>query len=107
MKFQKHVKIEIRELLTQQLKEYEKNTKMSKHERRLLYEWVSSGRSPYDNELNISSGGYTLDFIGSLHVMQELEDGTGKVVNYQYDTLNDEIYIDVSFEAEQDMELPF
>ena len=36
MKFQKHVKIEMRELLTQQLKEYEKNTKMSKHERRLL-----------------------------------------------------------------------
>ena len=50
MKFQKHVKREIRELLIQRLKEYEKNIKMSKHEKRLLYEWVSSGRSPYDNE---------------------------------------------------------
>ena len=75
--------------------------------RRLLHEWVFSGRSPYDNALNISFGGYTLDFIGALHITQELEDGTGKVVNYQYDTVNDDIYIDVSFEAEEDMELPF
>ena len=107
MKFQKHVKREMRELLMQQLIEYEKKTKMFKHERKLLYEWVSSGRSPYDNALNISSGGYPMDFIGALHIMQEVEDGTGKVVNYQYDTVNEDVDIDVSFDDEEDMELPF
>lgn len=48
VKFQKHVKRGVREYLKQQLKEYESKTQMSKEERLLLHEWVSTGRSPYE-----------------------------------------------------------
>ena len=49
MKFHRHVTQEVRELLLEQLKEYEAITPMNKEERKTLHDWVASGRSPYDN----------------------------------------------------------
>ena len=61
VKFQKHVKRGVREYLKQQLKEYESKTQMSKEERLLLHEWVSTGRSPYENGDYIYGAGGLLD----------------------------------------------
>lgn len=72
MKFQKHIHREVREYLRQQLKEYESGKQMTKEERRLLHEWVASGRSPYENGDYISGGGGLLDFISAHRAMQEI-----------------------------------
>ena len=72
MKFQKHVKLEVREYLSQQLKEYESETQMSCEERRLLHEWVSNGGSPYENGDYIYGAGGLIDFISAHRAMQEI-----------------------------------
>ena len=75
MKFEKHVKREIRELLDEQLKEYESNITMTKSERKELYDWVAGGRSPYDNgDYICGSNGYPLDFVSALRTARELQE---------------------------------
>lgn len=74
MRFCKNVKRETREFLMQELKEYERETEMTKEERRLLHQWVASGRSPYDNGDYIYGAGGPLDFISALRTAQELQD---------------------------------
>lgn len=102
MKFQKHIKREVREYLNQQLKEYESETQMSKEERILLHEWVSSGRSPYENGDYIYGAGGLLDFISAHRAMQEITDtpeempDIGMEIPAQYDTTADDIMQDIS-----------
>ena len=45
MRFHRHVTREVRELLTEQLKEYESRTPMSREERRELHDWVAEGKA--------------------------------------------------------------
>lgn len=116
MKFQKHVKREIREYLRQQLKEYESETQMSKEERSLLHEWVSSGRSPYENGDYIHGAGGLLDFISAYRIMQEIMDNPEGMsdledeIPVQYDTISDDIMRDISslhLSDDADADLPF
>ena len=72
IKFDKKVAPEIKELLIKELKKYEKEIKMTKAERKDLYEWVASGRSPYDNGSYVCyEGGQPMDFINALRFIQE------------------------------------
>lgn len=102
MKFQRHVKREMREYLSQQLKEYESETEMSKEERLLLHEWVSSGRSPYENGDYIYGAGGPLDFISAHRIMQEIMDDPEGIsdirgeIPIQYDTVSDDVMLDIS-----------
>lgn len=102
MKFQKHVKREMREFLSQQLKEYESETQMSKEEHLLLHEWVASGRSPYENGDYIYGAGGLLDFISAHRTMQEIMENpeemsdVGRELPVQYDTTSDDIMLDIS-----------
>lgn len=121
MKFQRHVKREVRDLLSEQLKEYEAGFTMTREERRLLHEWVSSGHSPYDNGNYIYGAGVPLDFVSALRCEQELQERFNDLseeekeaelqgIHYQYDTVADEfsINLDSSFPLpELDEELPF
>lgn len=122
MKFQKHVKQEVRELLAHQLKEYEQDFTMTKEERKQLHNWVASGHSPYDNGDYIYGAGIPLDFISALRAIQEEEKKFSNLseeekqseiasVCYQYDTLLDEISFEADsfcqFSGELDEELPF
>ena len=75
MRFHKHVNIEEQVLLKEQLKEYERNITMTKEERKALYKWVASGRSPYDNgDYVYGSNGFPLDFISALRSEAELQE---------------------------------
>lgn len=75
MKFHRHVTQEVRELLLEQLKEYEAMTPMNKEKRKALHNWVANGRSPYDNGDYICGyGGFPLDFISALRAEKELQD---------------------------------
>lgn len=102
MKFQKHVKREKREYLTQQLKEYEAETQMSKEERLLLHNWVSSGRSPYENGDYIYGAGGPLDFISAHRTMREIMDNPEEIsdidgeIPVQYDTTTDDIMLEIN-----------
>ena len=121
MKFQRHVKREVRDLLSEQLKEYEAGFTMTREERRLLHEWVASGHSPYDNGNYIYGAGVPLDFVSALRCEQELQERFNDLseeekeaelqgIHYQYDTVADEfsINLDSSFPLpELDEELPF
>lgn len=49
MKFNKHISLELQELLTSQLEEYIKITPMTKKELRAVREWVKDGHSVYEN----------------------------------------------------------
>jgi hypothetical protein len=49
MKFNKHISLELQELLTTQLKEYIKTTPMTRKELRAVREWVKDGHSVYEN----------------------------------------------------------
>lgn len=95
MKFQKHVKRGVREYLKQQLKEYESKTQMSKEERLLLHEWVSTGRSPYENGDYIYGAGGLLDFISAHSTMPEIMDNP-EIIPVHYDTFSDDIMLDIS-----------
>ena len=122
MKFERHVKREVRKFLTEQLREYESNTIMSKSERKELYNWVASGRSPYENgDYICGSNGCPLDFISALRTVHELRewfDGLSDEEKckdlyseyIQYDTFTDDFYLNASFVNTanwQDEELPF
>ena len=72
MRFNKNVPKENQELLLQQLRQYEKEMKMTSDERNELYKWVASGRSPYDNgDYICTDGGYPLDFVNALRFEEE------------------------------------
>ena len=53
MKFQRKISPETRKFLLAQLKEFEREVRMTKAERAALHDWVSAGHSPYDNEQNL------------------------------------------------------
>lgn len=74
MKFEKHVSREMRDLLSSQLKDYERETSMTTEERRQLHEWVASGHSPYDNGDYIYSACVPVDFLSALRTSQELQE---------------------------------
>lgn len=122
MKFEKHVKQEIRELLSEQLKEYESHITMSKSERKELYDWVAGGRSPYDNgDYICGSDGCPLDFVSALRTVHELQEWFESLSDeekytelygsyMQYDTATDDIYLNVTLANTlnwQDEDLPF
>lgn len=67
MRFRKKVPAEKRELLEKQYKEYISKVKMTSEEKHALKEWVSGGRSPFDNPDSIyTSDGYPMDFAGAM-----------------------------------------
>lgn len=122
MKFEKHVKREIRELLDEQLKEYESNITMTKSERKELYDWVAGGRSPYDNgDYICGSNGYPLDFVSALRTARELKEWFETLSDVekhaelygghmQYDTATDDICLNATLVNTlnwQDEDLPF
>lgn len=122
MRFHRHVTREVRELLTEQLKEYESRTPMSREERRELHDWVAEGKSPYDNgDYICGEGGLPLDFISALRASRELQDWFASLSEEEkeaerrsncalYSTENDEVYFDLTAFPLPDMEdcdLPF
>lgn len=116
MRFQKSVKREVREFLTEQLKKFESETEMTREERQELHQWVSSGRSPYENGDYVYGAGGLLDFITALRMIKDLEEEhnnsevSPSEIQYQYDTQNDEICMEVTSRHDTDMtdeELPF
>lgn len=121
MRFCKNVTGETREFLMQQLKEYERETEMTKEERRLLHQWVASGRSPYDNGDYIYGAGGPIDFISALRTAQELQNWFESLTEkekqaeingecLQYNTETEDFFIDVDsfiLPDTMDDELPF
>lgn len=72
MRFHKKVPQGNREVLTAQLKKYEKEMAMTSEERRELHKWVAAGHSPYDNGNFIySENGWPMDFVNALRFEQE------------------------------------
>ncbi len=121
MKFQKNVKKEIREELSRQLREYEQGLTLTKKERQHLYEWVSSGHSPYENEDCLYDGAFPLDFISALRFKQafmdklknlsaEEQENEIRKISCQYDTVAEDIAFDISdclLTAKKHDDLPF
>ena len=121
MKFHKNIKREVRELLKEQLKEYESAITMTKAERRQLHEWVASGRSPYDNGSYLSDcTGSPMGFVSALRFEKDLlewfedlseEEKTARLdAAVQYDTCADDIYFNISelgVSQELSEEVPF
>ncbi len=61
--------------LLQELNEYEKVTPMTDEERRLLREWVASGRSVHDNgSFACLDGGAPMDFLDVYRAEKEEQD---------------------------------
>lgn len=122
MRFHRHVTREVRELLTEQLKEYESRTPMSREERRELHDWVAEGKSPYDNgDYICGESGLPLDFISTLRASRELQDWFASLSEEEkeaerrsncalYSTETDEVCFDLTAFPLPDMEdcdLPF
>ena len=122
MRFHKKVPQENRELLTEQLKQYEKEMQMTSEERQELYKWVASGRSPYDNgDYIYGDNGCPLDFVGAMrfeeeqiewfqNLSEEEKNALFSQNTPQYDTLQDDIVFLASTFADElnlDDELPF
>lgn len=111
MKFQKRVPREIRDMLTKQLADYERGMKMTAAERKALHEWVSSGRSPYDNDMQIYGDYGPLDYISAMRLMVD----ENVVLDTFYDMQTDEVVFRVNMDDETqtdegiqtDDELPF
>ena len=122
MRFHKNVPQENREFLTTQLKQYEKEIVMTSNERKELYKWVASGRSPYDNgDYICGENGWPLDFVSAMRFEEEQmkwfqslsEEEKEALLQEnipQYDTEQDELIFNISsFSKEWDPEeeLPF
>lgn len=122
MRFHKNVPQENREFLTEQLKKYEKEMTMTCDERRELYKWVASGRSPYDNgDYICGENGWPLDFISALRFQDEqmewfesLSEEEKEALRHdnepQYDTQADEPLFCISLylnSLDPEEELPF
>lgn len=72
MRFYKNVPQENREILTEQLKKYEKEMAMTSDERKELHKWVASGRSPYDNgDYICGENGWPMDFVSAMRFVNE------------------------------------
>ena len=95
---------------------------MTSEERRELYKWVSSGRSPYDNgDYIYGDNGYPLDFVSAMRfekeqmewfqsLSEEEKNALCSKNTPQYDTLQDDIVVLASTFADElnpDEELPF
>ena len=107
MKFQRKISPETRKILLAQLKEFEREVRMTKAERAALHDWVSAGHSPYDNEQDLYFDTSPLDFVSALRFTQAFEEMLSelspesrheelKKISYQYDTVADTVAIDVS-----------
>lgn len=120
MRFHKNVSRENRELLTEQLRQYEKEMRMTSEERKELHKWVASGRSPYDNgDYICSDSGYPLDFVSALRFeaeqmewyqsLSEEEKEELHSNSIKYNTRTDELMVDSSvyYQTDPDEELPF
>lgn len=122
MRFHKHVSQEVQALLLEQLKEYEAAMPMNKEERKELINWVSKGRSHYENGNYIcGNGGVPLDFISALRAEKELQDWFDSLSEeekeaerqgcyYQYSTETNEAYFDMNvfpLPDAEDCDLPF
>lgn len=69
LKFKKYIPDDVRSILERQYSEYLRNNKLSKKEKPLLYEWICTGRSPYDNELGLyGTDGIPIDFITAMRI---------------------------------------
>lgn len=72
MRFHKNVPQENRDVLSEQLKKYEKEVAMTSDERRELHKWVSAGNSPYDNgDYIYSENGWPMDFVNAMRFVEE------------------------------------
>lgn len=122
MRFHKNVPQENREILTEQLKKYEKEMTMTSEERRELHKWVAKGHSPYDNgDFIYGENGWPMDFVSALRFVDDQlewfaslseEEQEALLHNNepQYDTQMDEPVFCVSSylcEVDPDEELPF
>lgn len=84
IKFKKKIPDQLKAVLEQDLEECEKRMNLSKKEKKLLKEWVSSGRSPYDNDIGICNEyGWPIDFVTALRMQKQTQSMT---VEYQQDT---------------------
>lgn len=121
MRFYKNVPYENREILTEQLKKYEKEMAMTSDERKELHKWVARGNSPYDNgDYIYGENGWPMDFVSALRFVDEQlkwfaslskEEQEALLHNNepQYDTQMDETVFCVNSylcEADPDEELP-
>lgn len=122
MRFYKNVPQENRELLTEQLKKYEKEMVMTSEERRELRKWVAKGRSPYDNgDYIYGENGWPMDFVSAMRFVEEEtewfrnlpDDEKEKYLRElrgEYDAQSDDIIIHVPRydpATDSDAELPF
>lgn len=122
MRFHKNVPQENREILTEQLKKYEKEMTMTSEERRELHKWVAKGHSPYDNgDFIYGENGWPMDFVSALRFVDDQlewfeslseEEQEALLHNNepQYDTQMDEPVFCVApylCEVDLDEELPF
>lgn len=124
MRFKKNVPHELREVLKEQLKQYKEEIEMTREELHDLEEWVSSGRSPYDNgDCIYNEGGYPMDFIRAERLQKAETDWFNSLsdderaeflqrISVQYDTTAEDIYRKASdyglqLNQDSDEELPF
>lgn len=120
MRFHKNVSRENRELLIEQLRQYEKEMRMTSDERKALHKWVASGRSPYDNgDYICTDGGYPLDFVSAMRFeeeqmewyqgLSEEEKDELHSRSIEYNTRTDEMMVNCAgcFQADPNEELPF
>lgn len=122
MRFHKNVPQEHREILTEQLKKYEKEMTMTSDERKELHRWVARGRSPYDNgDFIYAENGWPMDFVSALRFVDEQlewfanlsEEKQEALLHHnepQYDTQMDEPVFCVApylCGVDSDEELPF
>lgn len=122
MKFNKSVPVENREILTEQLKKYKKEIDMTPEELKAVINWISKGRSPYDNgDYIYDENGCPMDFVNAMRFEQEQQkwwdsltkeeqDKELKELHGQYDTESDEMIfngITPEFSIDSDKELPF
>lgn len=124
MKFQKNVSVENRALLKKQLKDYKKETSMTREELRELNRWVSEGNSPYDNgDYIYTEYGVPMDFISALRFQKEHiewlrslptdeQEKVARELRGEYDTTSDNVVFrvaesDYDWLMDPDEELPF
>ena len=105
MKFERHVKRELRNYLQKEYKQFIKDNNLTKKEKDFLYEWVIQGNSVYDNPINACNAyGEPLDYLSYLRLSKE------NGYNLEYDGYSDEfiaVYNNDEEDEDNDYELPF
>ena len=120
MRFHKNVSRETRELLMEQLRQYEKEMRMTSDERKALHKWVASGRSPYDHGDDICTDGrYPHDCVSAMRFEEEQMEWYQGLSEEEkdelhsrsigYNTRTDEMMVNCAgyFQADPNEELPF